>query len=183
MKLIKAKTRAQFQMVHKLYESAFPAYEKKPFWLIRWKNKQGKADVWYLERDGIFVGLAITMSSPELVLLDYFAIEEKQRGTGLGSESLKALQEYYKERHFFLEIESVYEDCDNIEQRKRRKQFYLRNGMNEMKLMVNLFGTNMEILGYGCKLDFETYLSIYKYAYGKKIIKNVRQASYPCNPK
>ena len=182
MKLIKARTRKQFKRIHKLYEAAFPAYEKKPFWLIRWKNMQGKSEVWYLEDDEEFVGLAITMSSPKLVLLDYFAIEETQRGNGIGSESLKLLQEYYKERLFFLEIESMYEKCDNMEQRQRRKVFYLRNGMTEMKLMVNLFGTNMEILGYNCKFDFETYCSIYEYAYGKKILKNVRQASYPCNP-
>ena len=182
MKLIKARTRKQFKRIHRLYEAAFPSYEKKPFWLIRWKVKQGKAEVWYLENKEEFVGLAITMSSPELVLLDYFAIEETQRGNGIGSESLKLLQKYYKGRSFFLEIESIYEACDNIEQRQRRKQFYLRNGMSEMKLMVNLFGTNMEILGHNCKFDFETYRSIYEYVYGKIILKNIRQISYPCNP-
>lgn len=179
MELIKAKTRKQFKTIHKLYESAFPAYEKKPFWLIRLKNRQGKADVWCLEKEGKFIGLAITMSSPELVLLDYFAIEESKRSKGLGSESLKALQEHYRDRHFFLEIESIYEKCDNIEQRRKRKQFYLRNGMSEMKIMANLFGTNMEILGHECKLDFETYRSIYEYTYGKQKVKNVRQVTYP----
>ncbi len=81
----------------------------------------------------------------------------------------------YKNRKFFLEIESVYEKCENREQRKHRKQFYLKNGMTEMKIMVNLFGTNMEVLGYQCKLDFETYRSVYEYAYGKGILKNVKK--------
>lgn len=179
MKLVKAKTRIHWKEIHKLYEAAFPSYEKKPFWLIRLKNKQGRADVWHLEDEGKFIGLAITMSSPELVLLDYFAIDESLRGKGFGSESLKALQKQYEDRHFFLEIESIYDECPNVEQRLRRKQFYLKNGMTEMKMMANLFGTNMEVLGHGCKLDFDTYRSIYEYAYGKKVVKNVTEVSYP----
>ena len=179
MKLIKATKKAHFKEIHRLYESAFPDYEKKPFWLIRIKNKQGRADVWYLEEEGRFIGLGITMSSPELVLLDYFAIDEKVRGMGFGSKALKALQEQYADRHFFLEIESIYDECDNVEQRKRRKQFYLRNGMTEMRMMANLFGTNMEVLGHDCKLDFATYRSIYKYAYGNRVMKNVKEVPYP----
>lgn len=179
MRLVKAAKRAHWKAIHKLYESAFPDYEKKPFWLIRIKNKQGRADVWYLEEDGQFIGLGITMSSPKLVLLDYFAIDGEKRGRGYGSKALKALQEQYAGRHFFLEIESIYDTCDNVEQRMRRKQFYLRNGMTEMKMMANLFGTNMEVLGHGCKLDFATYSYIYEYTYGKRVVKNVREVPYP----
>ena len=80
MKLVKAAERAQWKAIRKLYEGAFPACEKKPFWLIRLKNKQGRADVWYLEEDGQFIGLGITMSGPGLVLLDYFAIGQATPG-------------------------------------------------------------------------------------------------------
>jgi len=179
MKLVKAAERAQWKAIRKLYEGAFPACEKKPFWLIRLKNKQGRADVWYLEEDGQFIGLGITMSGPGLVLLDYFAIDEKKRGKGYGSTALKLLQKQYMDCHFFLEIESVYDECDNLEQRRQRKQFYLRNGMTEMKMMANLFGTNLEVLGYGCKLDFERYRTVYEYTYGKRVVKNVREVPYP----
>jgi len=179
MKLVKAEKRAHWKAVHKLYESAFPDYEKKPFWLIRLKNKQGRADVWYLEEAGQFIGLGITMSAPGLMLLDYFAIDENLRGKGYGSKALKALQEQYADRHFFLEIESVYDECDNTEERIHRKQFYLKNGMTEMKIMANLFGTNMEVLGHGCRLDFATYSSVYKYTYGKRVMRNVREVPYP----
>lgn len=179
MKLIKAVKRAHWKAIYALYERAFPACEKKPFWLIRLKNWQGRADVWYIEDDGQFIGLGITMSAPGLMLLDYFAIDEKLRGMGYGSKALKALQEQYADRHFFLEIESVYEACDNVEQRIQRKNFYLKNGMTEMKMMANLFGTNLEVLGHGCKLDFQTYRSVYEYTYGKRVAKNVREVPYP----
>lgn len=175
MQLAKATTRAQWKEIHTLYERAFPECERKPFWLIRLKNKQGKADMWYLKENDTFAGLAITMNAKNLVLLDYFAIDENLRGKGVGSEALKALQAYYSGRQFFLEIESVYEDCGNLSQRQRRKQFYEKNGMTEMNLMVHLFGTNMEVLGYGCSLDFEEYRSVYRHAYGKKLANKIKR--------
>jgi len=179
MKLIKTEKWAQWKKIYNLYQEAFPDYEKKPFWLIWLKNKQGRADVWYIVEDGQFVGLGITMSAPGRVLLDYFAIEGSLRGQGYGSKALKVLQEQYADRHFFLEIESVYDDCNNVEQRLRRKQFYLRNGMTEMKMMVNLFGTDMEVLGHGCKLDFDSYRAVYEHTYGERVMKNVREVPYP----
>jgi len=179
MKLVKAEKMIHWKAIHALYEEAFPDYEKKPFWLIWLKNLQGRADVWYIEDEGQFIGLGITMSAPGRVLLDYFAICSNIRGNGYGSKALQTLQEQYKDRHFFLEIESIYDKCDNVEQRKRRKAFYLRNGMSEMKMMVNLFGTNMEVLGHDCKLDFDTYRAVYEYTYGKRVLKNVRQVAYP----
>ena len=179
MQLVKATTKAQLKAIRTLYEEAFPDYEKKPFWMIRLKNKQGKTDIWYLEKDGVFAGLAITMNTKELVLLDYFAVDEKRRGKGLGSEALKALQTYYNGRRFFLEVESTYDECENAEQRKRRKQFYLKNNMTETKIMAKVFKTNMEVLGYGCQLDFPTYRFVYEYVYGKRIAENVIELPYP----
>ena len=179
MKLLKTVKWAQWKEIYQLYQEAFPDYEKKPFWLIWLKNKQRRADVWYIVEEEEFIGLGITMSAPGRVLLDYFAIESSKRGQGYGSKALKVLQEQYADRHFFLEIESVYDDCDNVEQRLRRKQFYLRNGMTEMKMMVNLFGTDMEVLGHGCKLDFEAYSEVYESTYGARVRKNVKKVPYP----
>ena len=179
MKLTKAVNRVHWKAIRNLYEEAFPDYEKKPFWLIWLKSIQGQADVWYIEEEGQFVGIGITMSAPGRVLLDYFAIHSSIRGNGYGSKALRALQEQYRDRHFFLEIESIYDECDNVEQRKRRKDFYLRNGMTEMKMMVNIFGTNMEVLGHGCKLDFKEYRAVYEHTYGKKVAGNVKERTYP----
>lgn len=179
MQLVKARGKAQWKRIHTLYENAFPSCEKKPFWLIRLKNKQGKADVWYLENEGTFVGLAITMNAKELVLLDYFAIDETVRGQGFGSTGLKSLQTYYSGRKFFLEVESTFEPCENATQREKRKAFYLKNGMTEMELTTNVFGTTFEVLGHNCRLDFECYRSVYDYVYGKRAFKNVHLVPYP----
>lgn len=179
MRLIQAKTLKQWIKIYKLYKKAFPKYERKPFWLILRTKHREKTDVWYIEEQQEFAGLAITMNSEELVLLDYFAISDERRGCGIGSESLAMLQLQYAGKKFFLEIESVYEKADNLPERKRRKQFYLTNKMTEMRVMVTLFGVNMELLGYDCQVDFESYYSLYKKLYGKKAAHFVVEAEYP----
>lgn len=159
--------------IKKLYMKAFPLNERKPFKLIKHKAAGSETDVWMLDEDGEFFGLAITMNAHDLVLLDYFAIHEKKRGGGYGSRALKVLQEQYAGKRFFLEIESVYEEAEDLEVRKRRKNFYLCNGLTEIGIMAKLFGVNMELLGFGCKVSFEEYRGLYRQIYGTWAEKNV----------
>lgn len=173
MNQIQAKKISHWIKIYKLYRSAFPRNERKPFTVIRSMQKKGKTDVWYFEKNGEFAGLAITINGNDLILLDYFAISEKKRGMGMGSEILSQLQKYYTGKGFFCEIECVRDDTDNLEEKKRRKKFYLSNGMTEMHVNVKLFGVDMELLGCGCQLDFEEYLSFYRENYGEFAAKNI----------
>lgn len=50
----------------------------------------------------------------------------------------------------------------NQEERIRRKQFYLKNGMQETGLKVCLFGVPMEILTDGSVITYEEYHEIYQ---------------------
>jgi len=167
MKLKQVTTPYQWLRFFLLYRRAFPRSERKPVSIIRKKQKEGTTDVWYLERDGHFVGLAATINSPKIVLVDYLAIHDRYRDNGNGSQALKKLREQYTGRGVFVEIECLYEDADNYEERRRRKQFYLRNGMTEMHTTAKLFGVDMELLGYGCQLSFEEYREFYRANYGE----------------
>ena len=179
MELIQVKKLSQWKQIYKLYRSAFPKYERKPFYLIWLKHKKGCADVWTIGSGNEFAGLAITMNSGDMVLLDYFAVCEEKRGNGLGGKALRELQDHYKGKRFFLEIESVYDKAENISERKRRKSFYLSNGMTEMKVMANVFGTAMELLGHGCEVSFSDYRSVYCNVYGEWAAKNLAELTYP----
>lgn len=175
MGLIQARKLSQWRKIYKLYKSAFPGYEQKPFYLIWLTHKKGCVDVWAIEDEGDFSGLAITMNAGDMVLLDYFAIAEGKRGSGIGGKALRELQGHYKGKRFFLEIESVYTQAENLPERIRRKRFYLSNGMTEMKLMAKVFQTDMEVLGYNCTLNFKEYRSVYDQAYGKWAAKNITE--------
>lgn len=156
----------EWGMLEKLYTEAFPENERKPFGMIREKYREKRTDVWVIEEDGEFSGMAITMNSGELVLLDYFAISEEKRGKGLGGMSLRALFERYRGKRFFLEVESLTVLADNMEERRRRKQFYLNNGMKELGVNARLFGVEFELLGYACEVSFCDYFSLYDDIYG-----------------
>lgn len=179
MKMIQAKQLLHWYHLYKLYRKAFPAYERKPFSLIRSMQKKGKSDVWYFEKDGKFAGLVFTINSHDVILIDYLAIASKRRGEGIGSEIIAQLGDYYRNKGIFVEIESVFDKCDNLHERLRRKQFYLNNGMVPMKVMVVLFGVEMELLGNNCQLTYDEYYSFYKDNYGDFAIKNIKPAVYP----
>lgn len=164
--------------IYKLYQTAFPASEKKPFSIIRSMKKKGKTDVWYIESQGKFAGLVITINGDNIILLDYLAVSSNMRGQGIGSQILQEMKNRYTGKGVFLEIETVLEEAENIEERKRRKQFYLHNGMTELHVLANLFGVNMELLGFDCELDFDGYRSFYRDNYGEYAANHVKPVTH-----
>lgn len=156
----------QWLQLYRLYRTAFPKAEQKPFSKILRCMREEKMDVWCLCRERRFAGLATTMKYKDLVLIDYLAVAEKYRSSGVGTAALAALRKCYTDKSLFLEIESVYEDAPNIIQRQRRKAFYLRCGLTPMNMMVQLGGVNMEVLGFDCKVDYESYFALYKHNVG-----------------
>lgn len=179
MKMIQAKRPLHWYRLYRLYCEAFPSYERKPFSLIRSMQRKGKSDVWYFEKEGSFAGLVFTINSNNVILIDYLAIDANKRGEGIGSEIITQLRDYYPDKGIFVEIESVFDKCENIDERMRRKQFYLNNDMIPMKVMVVLFGVEMELLGFNCCLTYDEYYSFYKDNYGDFAAKNIKKAVYP----
>lgn len=163
MKLTEARSSEQLEPLKKLYEEAFPPEEKKPFAFILQKREENIFEILRIEdEDGKFLGLAIVILYQDLALLDYFAIEKAERGKGTGSKALQLLQERYGARRFFLEIESTKEECDDLDNRLRRKHFYVKNGMGGMDFLVDLFGVNMELMTYRCQIGYEEYHKIFE---------------------
>lgn len=168
MQLIPATDEKQFRQIRELYLHAFPACERKPFALIRQKQREDLVDIFMLKDGDAFCGLAITMKANDLVLLDYFAIAKDRRGMGYGSAALQMLYDHFAGKRFFLEIESTLEESENRQQRLMRKQFYLKNHLTELGLLANVFGTDMELLSYRASLTFEEYIRVYETVYGQE---------------
>lgn len=166
----------QWANVYRLYRRAFPASERKPFGIIVKSHRNGISDIWYVTRDGKFAGLVITINGKNHILLDYLAVAEHQRGTGIGTEILKRMRKHYAGKGVFLEIESVYEACNNKAERLRRKHFYEKCGMESMEVFVWLFGVKMELMGFDCKLSYEQYHDFYRDNYGKWAADHVQRA-------
>ena len=151
--------------IRDLYRSSFPDAERKPFSLIERKAAMGTMEILLMSEGGARMGLAITASDGELVLLDYFAVDPSKRGQGAGSEALLLLA-MYGDRQFFLEIERPVDDAPNLEERILRKQFYLKNGMLETGIHIQLYGIPMELLASRAGLTFEACRGMYRELYG-----------------
>ena len=158
-----------------LYLTAFPKNERKPFDLILEKCNNGSIEIISIQNDNSnFLGFAIMILHDDMVLLDYFAIAPESRGQNLGSTALKMLFERYKNKRFILEIENTEIECDNSEERKRRKAFYLKNGMSVMPFKVNLIGVEMEVLTHNCEVTYEEYYSIYENTFSDEYCNKIK---------
>ncbi len=162
-------------VIKNLYLIAFPRSERKPFKLILEKCNSGLMEINIIQNDfDDFLGFAIMIINNDMVLLDYFAIAPEHRGQNIGSSALKMLFEKYKDKRFILEIENTDIECDNTEERVRRKAFYLKNEMTVMPFKVNLFGVEMEVLTQNCEVSYEEYCSIYKNTFSDEICRKIK---------
>lgn len=173
--MLKTPDKGELRRIKKLYRAAFPRVERKPFYFVPRQIKKGDAELFALESDGEFAGFALiaTAKGADIVMLSYFAVEERFRGRGIGSQALKTLMERYSQRRFILEIESVDAPCDNLEAREKRRRFYLNNGMTSAGFTARVFATDLEILTSGEPVTFEEYRGFYTARLGEMALKKV----------
>ncbi len=155
---------ADFGKIRKLYNTAFPADERAPMWLLAVKAYKKSVDFWSLYRDGKWFGMAYVLNEDDLSYLFYFAVSESERGKGLGSAALKSLKKKYEGRRLFLALEQLDENADNYPERLKRRNFYLKNGLKpinrtirECKVVYNVMGVGGDVL----PLEYEKMMRNY----------------------
>lgn len=161
--------------LYALYLTAFPPSERKPFSIIRKMYRQGRTDVWCILHLGVFSGLATTVNGTDTVLLDYLAVRKSCRGQGVGSAAMAALLEKYRDKGVFVEIETTREECDNMEERVRRRNFYLTAGLEDLDVSANIFGVKMDLLGTRCRMTFTDYKNFYRDFYSPRAAEHLKK--------
>ena len=163
-------------IVENLYQNAFPDTERKPFEMILELEKQGKSDVFSIDNENNqFLGLAITLYDDNVIILDYFAINPEYRGKGIGGKAIDILKNKFKDKKFLLEIETTDIISADIQNRIRRKNFYLRHGLKAMPYKVNLLGEIMEIMTFNCEVTFEEYHSVFENSLPQNICEKITE--------
>ena len=119
------------EQIKHLYETAFPEDEQIP-----WKDLMRLVEEMPLDftayYDGEdFIGFTIVYLRKSFNWYWYFAVREELRGKSYGQQILSQLIEHYKGQTCVLDMESPTQVCDNLVQRQRRHQFYLRNGFRD----------------------------------------------------
>ena len=162
------------EQIKQLYETAFPEGEQ-----IQWedlmrlveempldftayyegdvmeKREQNDACIDFAEsrqnstEGQMFIGFTIVYPRKSFNWYWYFAVRDDLRGKGYGQQILTQLIEHYKGQTCVLDMESPTQVCENIEQRKRRHTFYLRNGFRDTNVYRTYNDITMTIMMMG----------------------------------
>lgn len=141
----------------KLYIKSFPAKERAPFFLISAKSDKKDVDFWGIYDDSKWVGFMYVINYMKISYIFYFAIVESARGKGYGSFAIKEVLKKYKGKRIFLSIEPIDKKASNYPQRVKRKQFYLKNGFEQLGLKLQEGSMIYELLGVGGKVTPNEY--------------------------
>ena len=132
-----------------LYETAFPKDEQIPWDDLMRLVKEMPLDftAYYDGKD--FIGFTIVYPRKSFNWFWYFAVREELRDKGYGQQMLTQLIEQYEGQSCVLDMESTTQVCENIVQRKRRREFYLRNGFRDTNVYRNYNDITMTIMMRG----------------------------------
>lgn len=152
-----------YKKVKKLYEQAFPEYERINLAFLNLRSWQKDFELLAIYRRNKFVGFCYLISQGDLTLVLYLALSKKFQGQGFGSLILAQIKEYKKKQRLILEIEIPKKEADNYQQRQRRKNFYLKNGFEFSGLITQEKTEEFEIMILkGKQVTSQEYLAILK---------------------
>lgn len=150
-----------YKKISRLYRTAFPADERAPMWYMAAKAENENADFWGIYADGEWAGLAYVISEGTASYLFYIALSENLRGKGLGSKALQSIKKHYGGQRIFLALEQLDESAENSEERIRRRNFYLKNGLKPLPLTIREATVTYDVMGTG-DVQPEEYESMMK---------------------
>ena len=146
--------------VEALNREAFPEEERVPInEFLRYTNDE-RSHFFAFYNEGEFVGFTFAVYNEKMFYVSFFAIMPHLRSHGYGGEIIHKLTEFYQ-KTMVLEVERVDEECDNLEQRQARMDFYKRNGFRTTNAFLEYEGLSFEILYLGDHFDEEAYRDIF----------------------
>ncbi|ORX54334.1 hypothetical protein BCR36DRAFT_581966 [Piromyces finnis] len=138
---------------------AFTPDERAPYWILKRRVLQGKAEQWNFFDKKTWLGWIYFSRYKDLIYIFFFAIDAKWRGQGYGTKALKAFIEKNKGHRIFLALEDWTKDSmtGNKEQRIKRYNFYKNCGLavlpHHLKEGINIFA----IMGVGGPVEAIEY--------------------------
>ena len=147
--------------IKQLYLDAFPFEERIPFYIMVLVGNDKGVEFLSIYDDDTWLGFIHTLVGDELSYIFYFAIDNRLRQSGYGS---KILHEYKKiHPRLSLAIEPIEENSDNIKQRRKRLEFYKKNGFETLDTKVVEMGIEFELMGAkGMKIKESDYKKLVK---------------------
>lgn len=150
--------------IKRLYLDAFPREERMPFPMMVAMSKLWNTEFWGFYDGETLCGLTYLAFNGKILFVMFLAVNESLRSKGYGSAILQEIKNRYPGKKIIITIESCDELVPDIEMRKRRKEFYLRNGFKETGYMIKLAGVVQEVIvanGEFEKKEFRSFFARY----------------------
>ena len=147
--------------IKQLYMDAFPFEERVPFYIMLLVGNDRGVEFLSIYDDDTWLGFIHTLVGEKLSYIFYFAIDSSLRQSGYGSKIIRE----YKKIHpkLSLAIEPIEDNSDNIRQRKKRLEFYEKNGFETLDTRVVEMGVEFELMGAkGMEIKESDYKSLVK---------------------
>jgi len=126
----------RFEEALQIYNESFPSNERQPLPVLKRRIKEGRSKLFAgLHRNEIVcIAFMYHFNKSDCVFLDYMAVTEKFRNHKIGGSFFSFLMEKVvsAEKYLLLEVEN-YLFGNNTDQRKKRINFYIRNGAYILK--------------------------------------------------
>ena len=163
--------------IEPLFISAFPSDERPPADIF-FKSFDNPNNVLYGFYDNDrFIGFTSVIIYKNICYIFFLAIKDEYRNQGYGSKILSMIKEQYKDYVILLcyeEVDRKYPDYDN---RKRREEFYIRNGFNKNLFKTNEFGVVFQTAYIGNHtVSFNDYIEIFKIGFGEWTVSHLSKA-------
>lgn len=148
--------------VNSLALEAFPPGEYLPPEKLVEMAEGGNYHFLALFDEDRFIGFMLILLYGSMSYLFFLAIAPEYRSGGYGSRALALLSELYPERKQVVDFEMLDAAAPNYEQRKKRREFYLRNGYKETGLFLSYFGGDFEVFCMNGELEPDEFKAMMK---------------------
>ncbi len=154
--------------VSELYLSAFPENERPPLhWFLKCLEHESNNVYAYYEDDE-FVGFCETVQYSNIVYISYLTVSPLKRNQGYGSKILSDIKKLYENSTILLCFEEVDTKYPDYENRKKRQEFYRRNGFIDYPLKTQEGEVIYQSAVIGdAVITFKIYQKIFDCCYGE----------------
>ena len=124
--------------IKEIYKESFPKEDRMPFWLMLIMAKTPDTDFLCFYDKDILCGFVYMATIENMTCILFFAVDNKIRSRGYGKRILDKIQSMYPDNKIILSIDRCDVEANDLEQRLRRKKFYLNNGYLETEHFLKI---------------------------------------------
>lgn len=148
--------------IKKIYISSFTKEERMPFWLMIIMKKINNTEFKSFHDKDTLCGFVYIATIESLTFIIFLAVDENIRSKGYGGKILDKIQSMYPNNKIILSIDRCDEDAEDINQRIRRKKFYINNGYVDTGYLMKLGNKSQEVLIKNGQFDELELLAFFK---------------------